>query len=68
LELLIKNGARHAEPGIFKKSLFKWEKGLKPKRKVYIEIIEAKTKSIKFASDSLAGKSASEFNLLSDNY
>ena len=65
LELLIKNGARHAEPGEFSKRAFLNGKMDLTKAESVIDIIEAKNKiGLKFASDSLAGKNASEFNLI----
>ena len=65
LELLIKNGARHAEPGEFSKRAFLNGKMDLTKAEGVIDIIEAKNKiGLKIASNSLAGKNASEVNLI----
>lgn len=59
LELLIKNGARHAEPGEFSKRAFLNGKMDLTKAEGIIDLIQAKNKqALKFAADSLAGKNA----------
>ena len=68
LELLIKNGARHAEAGEFTKRAFLNGKMDLTKAEAIIDLIEAKNKqSLRFAADSLGGKNSAELNsLISD--
>lgn len=59
LELLIKNGARHAQAGEFSKRAFLNGKMDLTEAEAIIDIIEAKNKQgLKFAADSLAGKNS----------
>lgn len=61
LELLIKNGARHAEAGEFTKRAFLNGKMDLTKAEGIIDLIDAKNKqSLRFAADSLGGKSSIE--------
>ncbi len=68
LELLIKNGARHAEAGEFTKRAFLNGKMDLTKAEAIIDLIEAKNKqSLRFAADSLGGKNSTELkSLISD--
>lgn len=68
LELLIKNGARHAEPGEFTKRAFLNGKLDLTKAEGIIDLIEAKNKQgLQFASKTLSGKNFSEINSLVSN-
>ena len=63
LELLIRNGARHAEPGEFTRRAFLNGKMDLIKAEGIIELIEAKNKQgLRFAADSIEGKNSSEIN------
>lgn len=65
LELLIRNGARHAEAGEFTKRAFLNGKMDLTKAEGIIDLIEAKNKqSLKFAANSLGGRNSSEIRSL----
>lgn len=65
LELLIKNGARHAQAGEFSKRAFLNGKMDLTEAEAIIDIIEAKNKQgLKFAADSLAGKNSQALEMI----
>lgn len=68
LEVLIKNGARHAEPGEFTKKAFINGKLDLTKAEGIIDLIEAKNKQgLKFAANTLAGTNSNELNVIISN-
>ncbi len=68
LELLIKNGARHAEAGEFTRRAFINGKLDLTKAEGIIDLLEAKNRqNLKFATDSVAGKSAEHIHQLIDD-
>lgn len=68
LEVLIKNGARHAEPGEFTKRAFINGKLDLTKAEGIIDLIEAKNKQgLKFAANTLAGTNSNELNVIISN-